>query len=153
MNANPPMVLSRTAITIVSLVVALPLAAWPLLYLPANNGLVQAVHWCFENIVVRFAACLPLLLLVIVVSEIIIRRNRFVGLRRLPWISFFLVPGIVLCLLALFITHAMSVSGLAPYPGIWSIAALLFFQIVGHVSLAQRVDDDSKLLATESNPG
>jgi hypothetical protein len=146
MNSSGPLVLSRATITIISLIVALPLAAWPLLYLPLHSAVIKAAHWC----IVEGAAWMPLAFFMMLVFESTFRWKSLKGLRRLPWISIFFVPAIVLCLLALFMTHAMLISNVTPYPGVWSITVLLFFQLVGHASLSQSVEEDRQSMATDT---
>lgn len=137
MNDERPRVFSRSAITIVSLVVALPLAVWPWLYFPADHGVGRFLHGVgIDMLVTRFATT-PALLLALVVFETLFRWNRFPTRYRWPWFSFFLMPGLFLASL---ITDAVLIAGWTLFPPAWTVATLLLFQIVGHASLPARTD-------------
>lgn len=145
MSNNGPLVLSRATVAIVSLFAALPLVllivgqCFPSPVTDVYVGLVFGILSGGGPILI------VLFLLVPIIVETIYRWIKLVGYQRLPWFSFFLVPGFLMCFLAVLAEVVMERLNALILAGFF----LFMFQVVGQLSLVQLANDDSHLMVTQ----
>lgn len=145
MSNNGSLVLSRATVAVISLFPALPLVLLIVGHFfrtPLTDVYVAFVFGIFRRGGPILSA---MLLLSPIFVETIYRWIKLVGYQRLPWFSFFLVPGFLLCFLAALAGAVMERLNALILAGFF----LFMFQVVGQLSLVQLANDDSHLMVTQ----